>query len=290
MTHTWLAWVAVTVGAIVGCVLVLEGLYRRRHPYVVGLRPFSVRRYARYAWGRVRRFPAEAARHMSPYWPWFPLLLRRPQLVRYFRRWDTLRRSEGTSIDAEVPWLALAAIEWLESHLDPTMRVFEWGSGGSTLFLARRVGSLVTVEHDSNWYGSVSERLKSAEIANCRYLLVEPVSGGDASHLGTVPGGYVSADKALAGLEFGDYCGAIDEYPDESFDLVVVDGRARASCIFHARTKVRPGGVMLVDNSERPDYVPGLRLLESWSRRDFIGPVAFNRNFSTTSIFLRPSA
>ena len=83
MILAWLFWAAVALGIIVASVLVLEWLYRRRHPYVVGLRPLSARRYARYGWGRIERFPAVAARNAAPYWPWFPLLLRRPLLVRF---------------------------------------------------------------------------------------------------------------------------------------------------------------------------------------------------------------
>ena len=290
MILAWLFWAAVALGIIVASVLVLEWLYRRRHPYVVGLRPLSARRYARYGWGRIERFPAVAARNAAPYWPWFPLLLRRPLLVRFFRRWDTLRKSEGSALAADVPWLAFTSIKWLKGHLEPTARAFEWGSGGSTLFLARRVASLVTVEHDSAWYESVAERLRSSEIVTCRYLLAEPVPDSEIGDVVHVPGGYRSSDKALAGFSFRDYCAVIDEYPDETFDLVVVDGRARASCIFHGRSKLRPGGVMLVDNSERPEYAEGLQLLDGWSRRDFVGPVPYNKNFSTTSIFERPRA
>jgi hypothetical protein len=278
-----LFWAVVTVGVLGGCAVAVEWLYRRRHPYVIGLRPFSARRYARYAWTRLRYLPAETARITAPFRPWAPLLLRRPQLVRFFPRWNRLRKAQGSALELGIPWLAFEAIKWLHRHLDSGMVVFEWGSGGSTLYFARRVGTLVTVEHDPTWYGRVSGRLEYEEITNCRYLLCEPAAEPGSS---TVPGGYVSSD--FPGCTFRDYCAAIDAHPDDSFDLVVVDGRARPSCIFHAREKVRPGGVMLVDNSERPRYVPGLELLEGWSRRDFAGPMAFYAGFSTTSIFVRP--
>ncbi len=280
-----LLWTVVAAGILGGAAVSIEWWYRRRNPYVVGLRPFSVRRYARYVSGRLERLPAETARVTEPFRPWLPLLLRRPLLVRFFRRWNTLRKTEDAALELGLPWLAFEAIEWLESYLEPTMSVFEWGSGGSTLFFASRVGTLETVEHDPTWYERVSQRLESGGVTNCRYLLREPVAEPGSS---TVPGGYISSD--FAGLTFRDYCATIDAHPDESFDLVVVDGRARPSSIFHARNKVRAGGVILVDNSERPRYLPALELLDGWGRRDFAGPAAFYRGFSTTTIFIRQSA
>jgi predicted O-methyltransferase YrrM len=290
MTSTWPFWVALT-GGLLGCAAGGEWLYRRRHPYVIGFRPFSPRRYAGYVWGRLRRFPAEAARvtvqTVGPYLPWVPLLLRKPRMARFFRQWNTLRTSDRSALEAGVPWLAIEAIEWLDGYLDAQMRAFEWGSGGSTLFLARRVRALVTVEHDATWHDAVSRQLESAGFENCRYLLREPVPETERRDASAVPGAYASSDEGFAGRSFREYCAAIDVYPDESFDLVVVDGRARPSCIWHARTKVRQGGVIIVDNSERPHYVPAFEVLEGWSRRDFAGPVAFHKRFSTTTIFVR---
>ena len=282
-----LLWVAVALGILVGFAILAEWLYRRRHPYVIGLRPFSARRYARYLWGRVSRLPAETERVSKPYREWFPLVLQKPLLLRFFRRWNRLRKAPGgAALDTGLPWLAFEAIDWLDRYLEPGMRAFEWGSGGSTLYLARRVEALVTIEHNATWYERVSRRLESEAIANCRYLLHEP-RPGSRNGGSAVPGGYVSADKQFSGLNFREYCSAIDEHADESFDVVVVDGRARPSCIFHARNKVRRGGVMVVDNSERPDYAAGLELLGGWSRRDFAGPAPFYAGFSTTSIFVR---
>ena len=47
----------------------------------------------------------------------------------------------------DAPWLTRAAIAWLEAHLRPEHRGFEWGSGTGTLWFARRSASLVSVEH-----------------------------------------------------------------------------------------------------------------------------------------------
>ena len=42
-----------------------------------------------------------------------------------------------TPLDLEVPWFSYAAIDFLETFLQPNMNVCEYGSGGSTVFFRR---------------------------------------------------------------------------------------------------------------------------------------------------------
>lgn len=51
-----------------------------------------------------------------------------------------------------------------------------------------------------------------------------------------------------------------------------VDGRARNLCILHAAHKVRLGGYLMLDNSDRLEYQSGIDLLRKWERTDFFGP------------------
>jgi predicted O-methyltransferase YrrM len=43
-----------------------------------------------------------------------------------------------------------------------------------------------------------------------------------------------------------------------SFDLVVVDGRARQSCLTHALPRLRGDGLVVFDNSARRRYRPAI--------------------------------
>src|SRR4051812_28959184 len=43
-----------------------------------------------------------------------------------------------TPLDLEIPWFSYSAVDFLESFLQPSMTVCEYGSGGSTLFFAKR--------------------------------------------------------------------------------------------------------------------------------------------------------
>jgi len=145
----------------------------------------------------------------------------------------------------DLPWWTLAGVEeadrFLRSRSSP--RVFEYGSGASTIWLARRAGSVTSIEHDSSWYGVVSKRL--AAHGNATVKLIE----ADAE---PIPG-YLSEKEGWEGRSFRQYASSIDAEPGE-FDLIIIDGRARAACLAHAVKKLAPDGMILFDNSARSRY------------------------------------
>src|SRR5579862_909721 len=71
-----------------------------------------------------------------------------------------------TPADLELPWLAYAAIDFLDDFLKPNMTVCEYGSGGSTLFFARRVKWVFSIEDNQEWFRVVSEKLRAKSIGN----------------------------------------------------------------------------------------------------------------------------
>jgi precorrin-6B methylase 2 len=148
-----------------------------------------------------------------------------------------------TSLD--LPWWTFAAIDEADRFLGsrPSSRVLEYGSGASTIWLARRAGSVISIEHDAAWYSVVSKRL--APFANAKVKLIE----ADAE---IVPG-YLSEKKGWLGRSFNRYASAIDAESGE-FDLIVIDGRARTACLEHAVKKLAPDGMILFDNSGRSRY------------------------------------
>lgn len=66
---------------------------------------------------------------------------------------------------------------------------------------------------------------------------------------------------------------------------MAIDGRARPSCLAHAWRKVKPGGHLLLDDSEREHYAAAARPLAGWPRRDLFGPGPYLRIFFRTTIW-----
>jgi hypothetical protein len=53
----------------------------------------------------------------------------------YIPRYLRDRAPERSSpLEIELPWISYAAIDFLDGYLKPDMTVYEYGSGGSTLF------------------------------------------------------------------------------------------------------------------------------------------------------------
>ena len=140
-----------------------------------------------------------------------------------------------TPLDLELPWFSYSAIDFLETFLKPQMTVFEYGSGGSTLFFSQRVANVYSVEDNAKWYDWVSLRLNDKKISNvtlklCPFDFKNPID-----------------------FEHSNYLNAI---PDKKFDVIVVDGseewtQVRPICFEKAQNHVKPGGIIVVDDSWR---------------------------------------
>ena len=119
------------------------------------------------------------------------------------------------------PWLTRDAIALLAAHIGPGQRGFEWGSGNGSRWFAKRSASLVSVEHNSAWYTTVRQGHTDAGITNVDYRFVEEPH----------------------------YTAVIDEFADESFDYVLVDGLFRDQAFLKSIPKLKPGGWIIFDNA-----------------------------------------
>ncbi|UCD63926.1 MAG: FkbM family methyltransferase [Candidatus Zixiibacteriota bacterium] len=171
----------------------------------------------------------------------------------YFQRMPVDRASRA------LPWLTYAAIAFLEDRIRADMSVFEFGSGGSTLWWSQRVARVVSCEHDSRWYELMKPRL-SPEV---EYLYYDLEPGGD-------------------------YSKAVCRYSRE-FDIILIDGRDRVNCAINSLPALKPAGVIIWDNSDRERYRQGCDHLAAcgFKRLDFggFGPISASR--SCTSVFYR---
>jgi protein-L-isoaspartate O-methyltransferase len=161
-----------------------------------------------------------------------------------------------------VPWWTYSANEWVKARIRRTDRVFEYGCGGSTLWLAANVASVVSVEHDQSWFAKIQAGLPE----NAQILL--RAAEGETSENVNSP-----------------YCQAIKE-AEGPFDVIVIDGMERNACAKVAADMLAPEGIIIFDNSHRSKYKVGMEALshtDLW-RIDLFGCVP---GLSVTSIFGR---
>lgn len=188
------------------------------------------------------------------------IIVHDPGQVRYLRKWwSELKRSP---IEANLPWLPFRIIDLLDDYLTPGSRVFEFGGGGSTLWFSKRAGEVVTVEHDTDWFPVLASAM-------------EGKAGATVMHQS-------SAD------DYNGYVDSIAAYPDDHFDVVVVDGRERVRCFETAMPKVRPGGLLILDDTNRERYRPAFDLASGWKSKTYRGLTPSKSEAGVTTVWQRP--
>lgn len=156
-----------------------------------------------------------------------------------------------------IPWFTYPAIDFLTQIMRPAWRIFEWGSGHSTLWWADRVAAVTSVEDDKAWYETIRSRMPG----NAMLLW-----HGEAAE-------YV---QAMADQQ-------------ARFDVVVIDGSHRNACAQIATEFVTDTGLIVFDNTDMLVHREGVETLNAcgWQRIDFYGliPSCYYKN--CTSVFFR---
>jgi hypothetical protein len=152
--------------------------------------------------------------------------------------------------ELDLPWWTFGAIEQVDAFLRSRggrARAFEYGAGASTLWLSRRCARVVTLEHDRRWWPPLAAHLRRLDNVNARCIAPVP------SRAPACP----SRRAGWSGLDFAPYVRAIRQ-AGGPFDLIVIDGRARSSCLHEALGHLARNGLIVFDNAGRRRYAPGI--------------------------------
>lgn len=134
------------------------------------------------------------------------------------------------------PWLTPGAVAFLKGQLRPDMVGLEWGSGRSTRWYAAHLARVMSVEHHHGWYERVRAELEQAGVRNVDYRYLP------LSHPEKTP--------SLPRYEpLPPYVGVVRDFPEGTLDFAVVDGHYRQACVLEALPRLKPGGLLLVDDT-----------------------------------------
>jgi hypothetical protein len=164
----------------------------------------------------------------------------------------------------ERPWTSQAAIRIFESILSKEMIGFEYGSGNSTLFFAKHLKHITSVEHNEVWYTIVKNKLKERNQTNVDYRLIPAVQANGSRIYDFYEKHNLTESDFTIQKEYDNYFSFVIGYPDNHFDFIMVDGRARVECCLNAIPKLKPGGIFVLDNSDRERYTPVFTVLKNW--------------------------
>lgn len=154
-----------------------------------------------------------------------------------------------------LPWYTYSAIEYLNQFDFSQLSIFEFGCGYSTLFWAHKAKTVISIEHDIEWYNHIKMHLKNKKNI---YLREKEKS-------------YVGYLKEIGLM----------------FDVIIIDGKWRNACTKVALTKIRDDGLIIFDNSDWFPKATQFLRVNGFFQIDFNGFGPINNYCWTTSIFIK---
>ena len=195
----------------------------------------------------------------------FWYLARRPQDLPDYCRFGAF--NSKSPLELGVPWWSFGAVKNVEARLKPDWEAFEYGSGGSTLFIGSRTRSIISVEDDIEWTQRVSRAARERGLSGVS-VLHKPFDFWMTE-------AFATSDYLLS-------------LSGKTFDVIVIDGRewsdqVRDTCFWRAEDHVRKGGIIILDDSWRYPQVKhknrALRL------REYKGTGYCRVGVTSTSVF-----
>ena len=120
------------------------------------------------------------------------------------------------------PTISFRATKVIENILKPDFRCVEFGSGMSTIWLAKRCGFLLSRENNQFWYEKVKKLLEEYPQSKIQYEFCNE-----------------TLFSSLA------------EFDDKFFDFALIDGWDRTGCIASVIPKLKEGGWIYLDNTDK---------------------------------------
>jgi hypothetical protein len=177
--------------------------------------------------------------------------------------------TESSPLTLKLPWWSYDAINFLRKL--EFNNSFEWGSGGSTLFLANISGQLTTIENDFDWYNKLQVELKENQVDNVS-LIKKDINLSSPEN-----------------FKHSDYFNSLDK----KYDLIAIDGEdhfgpdstwsARVECFEKAQGFINPNGMIIVDDSWRYPEIEKLSRASSYIKFESLGPA--RRGVTSTDIY-----
>ena len=158
-----------------------------------------------------------------------------------------------------IPWCTYSFLKFIEPRLKEHFNIFEYGCGNSTIWYAKKVNSIKSVEHNKNWFELIVSNLPG----NAKVVLIELNENGNY------------AKEVLV--------------ENKKYEIIIIDGVERNNSVKFAMTGLTEDGVIIYDNTQLEEYFPSIDMLidSGFKRIDFIGTLPIVAHNNTTTIFYR---
>ncbi|NOX46589.1 MAG: class I SAM-dependent methyltransferase [Chlorobi bacterium] len=123
-----------------------------------------------------------------------------------------------------LPWMNYPFLGFIKKRLNNNQNLFEFGSGYSTVFFAKKLKSVTSVEYDKEWFEKAQGMTK----------------------------GFSNTEIIFQELN-EDYPKTINK-TDKKYELIVIDGRKRVKCALNSYGHLTSDGILILDDSSRDEY------------------------------------
>ena len=187
------------------------------------------------------------------------------QFIEMWRKDFAIERSmnEKVCVDRDgspIPWYTYPAIEYISQFDYSAKKVFEYGTGYSSMYWAKRAQKVVSIEDKPEWYEKFKQEFSAP---NWQMHYCDEKEGYE--------------DMIFSG--------------GEKYDVIVIDGKRRAECAACAIKALAKGGMIILDDSDRVntslEYQGAVKNLREANllQVDFYGFCPMNNYTKATSIF-----
>ena len=183
-------------------------------------------------------------------------------LAKYYGQYNSIKKNE--SVDANnnpLPWITYPAIEYLGNLDFSKEKIFEVGSGNSTIWFSKRANKIISLEEDEAWFKKMQEKTKN--VINVDLLFIE--------------------DRDIEDIYFrANEC-----------SVIFIDGLNREKALDYITKNIEALDIkcIVVDNSELVSIYEKIQkfvLKTGWVDTEFVGFGPQNRYVWSTTVLTNP--
>ena len=131
------------------------------------------------------------------------------------------------------------------TYLKPDYVMFEWGSGGSTLYFPQFVKKYISIEHQMHWFKHIRNNLRKIKVINKKVIMKY------------IPEDmrYDYSDEEWKYEWFKTYINSIETFGIDKYDVVLIDGenRTRGFCAEKSLEYIDSDSIIIIhDYYKRP--------------------------------------
>lgn len=196
----------------------------------------------------------------------FKSLLINPRQIPFYLKNSVFTNKEP--LELGLPWTSLDSIKFLNEFLSKSSHeVLELGGGGSTIFFAQRAKNVTCLESYAIWGKKIISKVNELGLLNVD-LKILPY---DIDSLNK----FLESDFFLS-------------LKNKKYDIILVDNyeediQLRPACFYAAEKIIKPGGIIILDDSWRYEEIRKNNLSKKLLTFKSVGPCRYG--ITTTDIY-----